>query len=200
MEALALAEEPAHDEAPPAAQPPAPELALPSAEPEINFGNRLAVRVALVAAALSFLLTIAAGAVSIALMQIFVPLLISAAGGFYAVFLYRRRSGASMSVRNGARMGWITGVFGFVITTVLSTLLMIGLLSQGGIAALYRKNAAELGLPADTVDKMVEMLNNPAVLVLLLVFFLAFQFMSQTVASSVGGALGAKFLERDAGR
>ena len=39
--------------------------------------------------------------------------------GFLAVFLYRRRTGQRLSVASGARLGWICGIFGFVIVAVM---------------------------------------------------------------------------------
>jgi hypothetical protein len=33
------------------------------------------------------------------------------AAGFLAVYLYSRRTGQTLSIRSGARMGWITGIF-----------------------------------------------------------------------------------------
>jgi hypothetical protein len=40
------------------------------------------------------------------------------AGGFFSVFMYQRRTGFSLSVGSGARMGWITGIFCSVIMLV----------------------------------------------------------------------------------
>ena len=37
------------------------------------------------------------------------------AAGFLAVYLYSRRTGQMLSLRSGARMGWITGIFSFTL-------------------------------------------------------------------------------------
>jgi len=43
------------------------------------------------------------------------------AGGFLTVFLYKRRTGQRISMLNGAHLGWICGVFAFVIVTIMLT-------------------------------------------------------------------------------
>jgi hypothetical protein len=61
--------------------------------------------------------------------------------GFFSVYLYQRRSGQDLSIGNGARMGWISGLFCFVIVTVLFTinLVLIAIISRdSGVAAFYR--------------------------------------------------------------
>src|SRR2546427_7172180 len=87
-----LREEPTleqHEEAPllPAALP-------PPVPPPIGFHNGPAVRIALMAGSLAFLLSILSG--QLALPQTFALLWLIAAG-FLAVFLYRRRTGQRLS-------------------------------------------------------------------------------------------------------
>src|SRR4029077_16733513 len=91
--------------------PPLSQLELP----RIGFHNGLAVRVALLAGVLAFFCSIITG--QLALPQEF-ALVWLVAGGFFAVYLYERRTGKRLSVRSGARLGWICGVFGFVVVTI----------------------------------------------------------------------------------
>src|SRR5579871_1218209 len=97
-------EEPAPVPPPPAAQ------TKPLAE--ISFHNRLAVRVGFLVALFAFLPFIFLQAVPL------LPAVVAFFAGFLAVFSYSRITGQSLSVRSGARMGWITGVFSFSIIAV----------------------------------------------------------------------------------
>jgi len=54
----------------------------------------------------------------------FVPLLFAFFAGFFAVYRYCRSTGHSLSIRSGARMGWITGIFSFGIVAVFITFIM----------------------------------------------------------------------------
>src|ERR1039458_5614370 len=88
----------------------------------VSFANPAVLRIAFAAAALSILLD-------------FTPILgflfifWSMGAGFMAVWMYRKRTGQPLSVSSGAKLGWITGVFTFVIMTVLLT---TGALLSGG--------------------------------------------------------------------
>lgn len=187
-------EEPAAVDATPV--PPPPELAPPAPQ-EINFHNGLAVRVGFLAAALAFLLGVMVGQIGFPPLQFLLSTVVTAAGGFYAVFLYRRRSGQSLSPRNGARMGWITGIFGFVINIVMLTFGMLAIAGKGGLAGMVKENAGSMQLPPDVSSRMLEMLDNPAFLTMLILFIVVFLFMTYTLSASLGGALGAKVLDRD---
>src|SRR5437899_5340193 len=111
--------------------PPPPPAALP-----LNFHNPIAVRVAFTVALVATLLS-------------WIPALnvvLWVAAGFTAVYLYRRRTGVFLNVRAGVRLGWITGVLMFVITTVIFTLTVIPAAANGGIATLFKqqfKNASD---------------------------------------------------------
>jgi len=96
---------------------------------EITFHNRLAVRIGFVAAL---------AAVFVFLVPLpfpFLRLLIAfVAGGFFAVFLYSRRTGQTLSIGGGARMGWITGIFSFTMLSVLFAVVMVKISNDGGLA------------------------------------------------------------------
>ena len=163
----------------------------------ISFHNGTAVRVALRAALLTFLvelLTMQLGA--FAPLQFMLSLVITAAGGFYSVYLYQRRTGASLTARNGARLGWIAGVFFFVIYFVLLTIGMLGVSEQGGFAKIMRENSG-VQLSPEVLNQMDEILSSPATLTTLILFIVLFLFMTFTVAASLGGMLGAKVLEKE---
>lgn len=167
-------------------EPPVPPPAL---LPDISFRNSLAVRIGFLAGSLAFLL----GLLPVA-FPLRVILLLGA--GFFSVYLYRRRSGRALSVRNGARMGWISGLFCFVIITVLFTInfALIAFLSrETGAAAFYREQLSAMGMAEQNIREVIEVFQSPLRLTGLLVSF----FVIFTGALAVGGALGAKLLSRD---
>jgi hypothetical protein len=157
----------------------------PPAGEAISFRNRMAVRVGLVSAALVQLVMMVAAAAGGPLLFPVVML----AGGWYSTFLYRRRSGVALNSLNGARMGWITGVFTFVITTVLFTVAIGLMMSSGELMSAYRRNAESMGMTADTVEKFQELMKNPGLFGFSILVGLLFQFVLQTFMSSVGGFL-----------
>ncbi len=82
-------------------------------------GSRLPIRIVLritfaPAAALSILLD------TIPIVG-FLFIIWSMGAGFMAVWMYRKRTGLPVSVGNGVKLGWITGVFSSVILTIMAT-------------------------------------------------------------------------------
>lgn len=168
----------------------APPLPPPAAPPEINFRNGTAVRIGFLAALIAFILFV------IPLPFVFPRLLIAfLAAGFLAVYLYIRRTGQKLSIRSGARMGWITGIFSFAIVTVQFTAGVLASSSQGGVAALLRAQ-----LPPDDArtQEILKLLQEPSALAAMMVFVLLMMFLLLTVLPTLGGALGAKILTREA--
>jgi uncharacterized membrane protein required for colicin V production len=113
--------------------------------------------------------------------------------GFLAALLYSRRTGQILSIRGGARMGWITGIFSFALVTILFTVSMVALSSQGGLAKQFRDQ-----FPANDAraDMVVQYFNNPAMIGAAIVFYLMLFFVVFTALPILGGALGAKVLEK----
>jgi hypothetical protein len=173
--------------------PTPPPAVIPELQPvrfttDISFHNGLAVRIGFIAAM---------GAVMISLFPIplpFVRLPIAfLAAGFLAVFLYSRRTGQTLTIRSGVRMGWITGIFSFTLVTVLFTVAMVALASQGGLVQQIRSQ-----LPANDAraDMIQQYLSNPGMIAGLVVFYLMLFFVIFTALPIIGGALGAKVLEK----
>ena len=161
---------------------------LPTA-PQISFHNRLAVRVALVAGTLAFFCSVITGQVSNTQP---LAMLWMAGGGFLAVYLYKRRTGQKLSVVNGARLGWICGIFGFVVVIIAlaGTALM---LSDPAMVSAMREQLHSRGVPEAAADQMMNIFHTPSGLTsALLVSFVLF-----TILPACGGALGAKLLDRD---
>ncbi len=180
---------PVRDEAPPVepetSAPPAPPPVLTQeAQPEIGFHDRTAVRIGFLVAALALLL----GSFPIAP---WLPLLGMLVGGAVSVYWYNRRTGRCLSVRAGMRMGWMTGVFGFLLSMVLMTLALALAAGQG--EALQRALREQAGFSEEMIQRASEVLRSPAELLLsLLMGFLTF-----SLTAALGGALGARVFHKD---
>ena len=173
----------------------APALVLPLAAAvptEISFHNRIAVRAGFVAALAAVILFM------FPLPFPFVRLLVAfIAAGFLAVYLYHRSTGQSLSIRGGARMGWITGIFSFTIVTAVFTAAIVAISSQGGIAAYLRQHRDQLVASGAQADAFAQALDDPAALAGGMLFLLVMLFAILTILPTVGGALGAKVLPKE---
>jgi hypothetical protein len=131
-----------------------------------------------------------------AILGFFWSLVSLLAAGFLAVYLYHRRTGEFLSVRNGARMGMLTGLFSFVIMLVLMVPVAVTLSSDGGlgegIREQIRKNAS-----GASMDEAMRMLDNPSMLAFVLVMVVAVYFVMFTSLTMIGGARGAKVMEKE---
>lgn len=168
------------------------EAALPVPEPTLlpTFHNPVAVRVGLLAASLAALLNL------VPLLSYGFPIWLFAAG-FFAVYVFERRTGMLLTVKQGARMGWITGVLSFAISTIFFTLAMISLAGRsGGLAAMYRERLEGMSVPDQSVREAIEMLQSPVGLTVVIIGSLAFVFVMITLICTLGGALGAKVLDK----
>jgi hypothetical protein len=167
-----------------AAPPPVPVAVAPQ-PPAINFHNLAALRIAFVVAPAAFLLS---GIPA-------VNLVLWIAAGFLAVFFHRRRTGVLVNVRAGVRLGWITGVIMFAITTVIFTITVIPMATNGGIATLFKQQVPN---PSDpNVQEALRLLETTPGLAAILLVMLFMLFVFITLLSMAGGALGAKFVGRD---
>lgn len=172
-----------------------PEPVPPAAPPEVNFRNRAVVRVALVAAILSTLLTSLPLPFGLNFLMVVVA---PVAAGFFAVYLYTRRTGAEPTLKLGARVGWITGIFSFAITTVMFaiTIVMIST-TRGGVAAFYREQISKQAAPGVDIEAFFKILETPAGVASILFFSLLLIFAFYALLPTLGGILGAKILEKE---
>jgi hypothetical protein len=146
------------------------------------------VRAGLLSGAVAFLLLIVSGPLRVPAA----PTVGLVAAGFLAVYLYQRRTGQRLSVVHGAHLGWISGIFGFAITAVLLSAIVVMLSDPAVLDAMREQLKSRPGSQAD-IDQMIEMTRSPSnLLVAVAVMFLMF-----TVLPACGGALGAKLLSRD---
>ena len=179
-----------------AAEEPAPPIPLavpvPSAapaRPPIGFRNSTAVRIALIAAgAICVLISVPLPSVVATIWQIVLLL----AGGFVSVYIYVRRTGEPVSIGGGARLGWLTGIFCFVFITLLFTLVVFIFSTAEGRDAMSQALKLNPG-SEDVIRQFEEMIRTPAGVFGPLLGF----FVLLTSLPTIGGALGAKVLERE---
>ncbi|HLK48795.1 MAG TPA: zinc ribbon domain-containing protein [Bryobacteraceae bacterium] len=168
----------------PPAPPPPPRAAPPQPLP-LNFHNPVAVRIAFLVALVTALLS-------------WLPLLnivMWAGAGFFAVFLYRRRTGYLLTVRAGVQMGWITGVMSFAITILFFTATALPAALSGGLGTLFQSQFKNVTDP--NMQEALKMFESGPGLAVLLVFTLFMLFIFICALSIAGGALGAKVVGQD---
>lgn len=180
-------EPPAQTEAGPAAEEAAGEVPA-TAEAGSAFQSGAAVRVGFLVAVL---VQLASTLSALAGASILMPLLLLG-GGFYAAVLYMRRTGSPLTVIEGARVGWITGIFTFVIATVFFTAGMAALTASGDLGKAWEESLSKMNLSSDAVERFRRMISDPKTFAFTLIAGLVFQFFFLTVFCSLGGALGAR--------
>jgi hypothetical protein len=184
---LSVADEPQAEEQPVAVAVPAATAPIAAAPHVINFHNRLAVRTAmLMAMAVSMMLFMPFGGVVRMLASVFVL----PAAGFGAVYLYHRKTGESLTAGSGARIGWLTGLFVFLITLVMLVFMVLALMSDEVRESVRQQvNAAGGDL---NFEEFIAGIQSPRLFGALVVLFL---FL--TALPMVGGAVGATILKKD---
>ena len=162
----------------------------PSAPPKVSIHNTTAVRIGLLMAGLASLLS-ALPAMALGLPGLAIWWLTA---GFLSVYFYRRRTGQFLTVDNGLRMGWITGLLGSTITSEVFTVSVVPLISGGGIASLYKEQFQKMYGNDPGLQQALKILQTPSGLALVVVFALLFFFLIITFLCTAGGALGAKLV------
>lgn len=156
-------------------------LPPPPVRPEtvpLNFHNPVALRIAVVVAA------------SATILSFVLPFVNWLAGGFFAVFFYRRRTGSLLNVRAGVRMGWITGVLAFVPSALVFAI--EGLPRLGPTIEQQMKSLQ--GQDPAMVQQMTQFFQSTPGLAAAAMFSLGAMFVLITMLSMAGGALGAKVI------
>jgi hypothetical protein len=155
-----------------------PPVLPPIVDTQVSFANPVVLRIAFAAAAISILLD----------SMLVVLFIIWAMGaGFMAVWMYRKRTGLPVSVISGAKLGWITGVFSFVISTILltTTVVLSGEDFRNQVTAVWSRDP--------NYKQLLSTFQDPATFATFIIFALFFFFLLLSLASVAGGALGARF-------
>lgn len=148
----------------------------PPPAPAPGFRNPTAMRIALLAAVFATLLS-------------FLPYINWLAAGFFAVFFYRRRTGALLNMESGVRIGWMTGVLMFGIMALLLSVSIVFVHAAGGIGAIQSqlKNTVDPRF----IDALKLFENGREIFILFIQLF-----VFTTLLSMAGGALAAKTVGR----
>ena len=182
------------EEAAPVVATPTPPATPPVALSEISFHNKAAVAVAMLAALLFWLLMFLPLPTVIQAPLLFIDLL---AGGFFTVWFYSKRTGQTLTIRKGAHLGWLTGVFCFVIGAVVAAInmLALALTPDTNFWELYKKVLLDSGQQPSDVDRLMQAIQDPSSVLVIVVFSMAFFFAIFVLLPVLGGMLGAKVLE-----
>jgi hypothetical protein len=151
----------------------------------LSFRNPVALRVGFLAAGLVSFLMMIPGVNYASIVWLL-------GAGYFSVWIYKRRTGQRLSVRGGARMGWITGVLSFSLVTLIFTFSLVAIQRAGGLAVV-KDRLRELAIQQSAIDEMVKLVQNPFEILR----SLAIMFLVMTIACTAGGALGAKILSKD---
>jgi hypothetical protein len=164
--------------------PPVPAAVFQSrvSAPAPGFRNPVAVRVGMMMAGLATLVSTLFGVLTFVWFF---------AAGFAAPFAYIRRAGSPLSIREGARMGWIVGVFGSLITSLISLVGM--LLFSGRNISDLREQLEQFSMSPSEIDAVLSVIRSPAGFALILAITCGFLL----VLCTAGGALGAKIAQKD---
>ena len=154
-----------------------PVMKIEPVYPAVNFRNGIAVRIALL---------MAVGGTAV----FFLPLLNWMGAGFFAVLLYRRRTGYLVSMESGVRIGWMTGVLMFVIVLMMLTVWYAVVQGSGGFDSLPPDVKSALGA---RFQESMKALQSPWTVVQMLMM----SFVSITLFSMAGGVMGARFSRRE---
>jgi len=160
-------------------------MAPQAASSRISFRNGRAVAVSIVVATIALL---GMGFISL-LSPLLAPFALCGAG-FLTVVIYRRRSSEHISTAAGARLGWMTGLWLFLITFVGLALFALYISSPSGLAAL---RAATNVMPNPDLAKI---LNDPQGFLASIPREIAGWFLTVTLLPGLGGMLAAKFPSR----
>jgi hypothetical protein len=170
-----------------APEPPNAFAAPPSTPtvPKISFGDSRALWVSLAIGCLAFFGLFLTSYIAPPL----VPLVFCAAG-FAAALVYSGHSVEPLSVRSGARLGWMTGLWVFLFLAIISALMSIYIADPG-----IREQMKALPNIA-RMPEMVKLLDNPHQFLMNLVGALVVAFFMVTILAGLGGMLGAKLQNR----
>jgi hypothetical protein len=116
------------------------------------------------------------------------------AGGALGVVMYRRRAPqASLTPGLGARIGAITGLFGFGVFAIMLALELLATRGSGRFRHLLQQVVEQAASRnADPrAQQAIQQLMTPAGLALLITIVLVFFLAAFIALSSIGGAVGA---------
>lgn len=151
------------------------------------------VRAALSAAAIMFVPALALMQISGMQIMLLLGVLLT---GLLGVVLFSRRTGRTLTPIEGARQGWISGLFFFLITLVLITLAFVLISSNGEVIPQIREQLKAQGSLTPEATKALELMQQPGLFAGGILVTMVLSFVLFTSMSSLGGMLGARLLTR----
>ena len=94
-------------------------------------------------------------------------------------------------------MGWITGVFTFVISLAMLAVVFLAPQQDGSVIETFRRQISNYPAQEELKRQMLELLDNPSAIAILMLIYVVMFFMLVAGFTTIGGALGAKVLEED---
>ena len=161
---------------------------------EISFHNVLAVRIGFLMALVCTVTIELLAPFLLGIVFLFGGLL---AGGGGAAYLYSRKSRQALSMRNGLRMGWITGIFCFVIFLVTTTIKCIAVSLDKGLSQFFRDELSAYPSRTADMDQLIKLLQTTEGLGAFLIILIIVMFILFTLLPTIGGAIGAKISDRN---
>jgi len=173
-------------------EPAVPEYVIPVAAAEpvaaasqpVSFANAVAVRVGFLTASVAAMLDALPFVGALFLVW-------STLAGYFAVMLYRRRTGQRLTVRSGAKMGLITGVLHAVIIVVFSTMAFVASTSES-TANIRQQLSTIKDRDPTRYAQVSSFLDSPYGLATFAIFALLAMGLVFMLAGTAGGALSAK--------
>jgi hypothetical protein len=160
-----------------------PEAAAQPAANGISFRNSRAVVISVIVAAAAFFLTGAAALISALLWPV-----VLVGAGFLAAVLYRGHSREPLSAANGARLGWMTGLWLFVVFAIAVAMVSIYIASPAGYEAVKQ---------LQNMPQFAKMsINTPHDLLMGVLLSAIPTFFMVTVLPGLGGMLAAMLAAR----
>jgi len=150
----------------------------------ISFKNSRAVLISIVVAGVTLVALVAIG---LLLPPLFARVLCAA--GFVAPRLYSRRWSQPLSTAAGARLGWMTGLWLFVVVALLCAMAAISVASPEGW-----EQAKSMWAQLPQASKLLTLSQHEFFVQLLIA--LPFFFFLMTLLPGLGGILGAKLSRR----
>ncbi len=116
------------------------------------------------------------------------------AGGALAVALYRRRNPGPISPGAGARIGAISGLFGYIIFALTYSIMLLVTRGGGTLRDELMRRIQEVASrnPDPQAQEMMHRLMMPESLAFIIAIGLVLFLFAFLALSSIGGALGAK--------
>ena len=127
--------------------------------------------------------------VAATVLSLILPLVNWLAAGFFAVYLYRRKTRRLLDVSAGVHMGWITGLVMFPLGALVLTVTAIS--NRWG--TLWLEQVKNTPTPDPAMQRqMVQFFQSGPGIAFGLLLWLGFWFLLIIGLSIAGGALGAK--------